>query len=378
MPRLRDLFRVTPRMLSVVLPVYQVEDYLAECLESILGQRLPRGVTLEVVCVDDGSTDSSPELLDRFAARDDRVVVVRQQNAGLGAARNAGVARARGDLLTFCDSDDVVPDGAYDALLRAQGDSGSDIVIGALERFGDATGDRGMGPLMRRNHRDARSGVTLVEQPLLLADVFAVNKVYRREFWDRAGLAFPVDTRYEDQPTLTRALVAAASIDVLTEVVYDWRIRADGSSITQGRARLEDLVDRVATKRDSTAVVESLGDAEVSRTWFEEVLPIDLWEYFRASLVAGDEYWERLVAAMQEFWPAESRGFERSALPVQQRLMGALVTRGRRTDLAAVIEAIDAHGVHPRDGSDVVDLPCAGDPTLPSAAWTYAEGERRG
>jgi CDP-glycerol glycerophosphotransferase len=245
--------------------------------------------------------------------------------------------------------------------------TGSEIVVGALERF---DGERSsMGPLMARNHSDPRARVTVEDHPLLLADVFSVNKVFSRDFWLAQDLRFPVGIRYEDQPTLTRALLAASSIDVLTEVVYRWRIRADGSSITQGRAEVADLRDRVATKRDSTAVVEAAAGPAVRSVWFEQVLPVDMWEYFRAAVSADDAYWSLLVSAMEEFWPRAERGFETTTVPVQQRLMGVLVARDRRDDLRTLLRAIDERGV--RVGPDgVVDLPFAGDPDLPPRAYT--------
>ena len=98
----------TPDLLSVVVPVYDVEAYLPAALDSLLGQE---GVPLEVVVVDDGSTDTSGDLAERYAGRDARVRVVHTDNHGLGAARNEGVRHATGDLLAFCDSDDVVPPG---------------------------------------------------------------------------------------------------------------------------------------------------------------------------------------------------------------------------------------------------------------------------
>src|SRR3954463_5066653 len=106
MPSLRNAWRrvrgVDP-VLSVVVPVYNVADYLEECLDSLLGQSLAE---LEVIAVDDGSTDRSSEILRRRAAKDARLRVLTQANAGQGAARNRAVAEACGEFLTFCDGDD--------------------------------------------------------------------------------------------------------------------------------------------------------------------------------------------------------------------------------------------------------------------------------
>lgn len=362
--RRRETTDSTAPLLSVVVPAYDVEDYLSDCLRSILGQPHSR---LEVVIVDDGSTDSTGEIADRIAAGDSRVRVIHQPNAGLGAARNEGVRRSTGTYLAFADSDDLVVDGAYAAMVASLERTGSDVVIGAVERLrGD---ERFMTPLMRENHQQQRLGVGIAEAPLVLADVFAWNKVFRRSFWDAAELGFPEDVRYEDQPAITRALVEAKGIDVLTEPVYLWRVRSDGTSISQQRDDLRDLSDRLLTKRWSTETVRARTSERTHEVWFGRVLPIDMWEYFRAVPGCSDEYWELLRAGTREFWNPDTVPFERTSLPLRQRLMGWLVCEGRRSELAELIEFIDRHpeGLPRRRVGDreVVDHPFAQLPELP-------------
>jgi glycosyltransferase involved in cell wall biosynthesis len=356
-------------LLSVVVPAYNVEDYLSDSLRSILGQSHTQ---LEVVVVDDGSTDTTGEIADQIAAEDARVRVLHQPNAGLGAARNEGVRHSTGTYLAFADSDDLVADGAYAALLGSLERTDSDLSIGAVERLrGD---DRFMTPLMRENHRRTRLAVGIDEAPLVLADVFAWNKVFRRSFWDSADLAFPEDVRYEDQPAMTRALVAAQGIDILTEPVYLWRVRSDGSSISQQRDDLRDLSDRLLTKRWSTETVRASTTASTQEVWFGRVLPIDMWEYFRAVPACSDEYWELLRAGTTEFWNPATVPFERTSLPLRQRLMGWLVCQGRRSDLATLIDFVDQHpeGLPRRriGNREVVEHPFAELPDLPPELLT--------
>jgi glycosyltransferase involved in cell wall biosynthesis len=90
---------------SIIIPVYNVEKYLAECLDSAIGQTLR---DIEIICVDDGSTDRSPEILDEYAKKDSRIIVIHQQNAGPGPARNVGIDLAKGEYIAFLDSDDVM------------------------------------------------------------------------------------------------------------------------------------------------------------------------------------------------------------------------------------------------------------------------------
>lgn len=113
--------------LSVVVPVYNVEKYIAEMVESLLSQTLQ---DLEVILVDDGSPDRSGEICDGFAAKDDRVKVIHKPNGGVGAARNDGLDAATGDWIVFCDSDDWVELDAFEKLVKAGEDSGADVVFG--------------------------------------------------------------------------------------------------------------------------------------------------------------------------------------------------------------------------------------------------------
>ncbi len=96
---------------SVIIPVYNVEKYLGECLDSVLGQTLK---DLEIICVDDGSTDGSPKMLAEYVAKDPRIRIITQANAGLSAARNVGMDAATGKYIYFLDSDDYIKDDAME------------------------------------------------------------------------------------------------------------------------------------------------------------------------------------------------------------------------------------------------------------------------
>jgi CDP-glycerol glycerophosphotransferase len=141
-----------------------------------------------VILVDDGTTDLSAMIAQRYARTDARIRLVRQANAGLGAARNAGLRVARGEYLTFLDADDVLPLDAYSVMMSTIERTRSDLVVGTLLRD-DGRRQSAM-RLMRQNHRVRRKDTTLHEMPLILADVFAVNKIFRRSFWDQTGLKF--------------------------------------------------------------------------------------------------------------------------------------------------------------------------------------------
>ncbi|GAB4009285.1 hypothetical protein GCM10028772_25720 [Nocardioides ultimimeridianus] len=337
----------------MVVPAYDTAAYLPACLDSLLAQT---HTELEIVVVDDGSPDASAAVAASYAERDPRVRLVRQENGGLGAARNAGLRHATGEVIAFADSDDVVPPEAYAALLRQLRRTGADLVTGdVVQLVGEETREI---PWMRRIHKD-RAAVLIEQRPELLGDVFAWNKLYRRSFWESAGLSWPERLRYEDQPTLTRAYLQARLIGVVPDVVYHWRIREDGSSITQQRASTADLRDRWTTKRMSLASVRGYGSVPVTKTFEQRVLPGDLWRYFLQIPSCDDEWWALLVAGVREFWGTHGSLTASRLLPAH-RLVGWLVEQDRRAEASAVISYVVENGGLPRvrDGAGVrVDVP---------------------
>ena len=188
---------------------------------------------------------------------------------------------------------------------------------------------------MRRLHNPARAGATAAGHPEILGDVFAWNKVFRRSFWEGAGLSWPEGIRYEDQPTTTLAYLLGR-FDVIPDVVYHWRIREDGSSITQQRSSLQDLADRFETKRMSLAAVEEHGDEHTRGVFVDRVLAGDLHRYFTEIPGCSDEWWDLLQRGIEELW--RGRSLTHRGLPPVHRLTGWLVEQDRRRDAAAVME----------------------------------------
>lgn len=321
-------------LVSVVVPAFGVERWIDECLGTLVRQQHKRW---EAVIVDDGSTDRSGEIADAWARRDHRISVVHQANAGLGAARNAGVVHARGDYLAFLDSDDLLQPAAFTTLVGSLEESGSDFVTGSILQWlskdnSDFDGPFHEPPWMRRLHNPPLRGARIEDRPEILGDVFAWNKLFRRSWWDAAGLSWPEGTRYEDQPTTTQAFLDG-TFDVVGETTYVWRIRE--GSITQTRASVQDLSDRWETKRRSLASVRAHGDAEVERVFVDRVLAGDLWRYFLLVPGCTPEWWRLLRSGVLELWGTR---LVDSGLPPVHRLAGWLVAEDRRADVTALME----------------------------------------
>lgn len=231
-------------LLSVVVPVHNVERYLAACLDSLRMQSL---ADLEVVLVDDGSTDRSTAIAEDFCARDPRFRLVRQENAGAGPARNRGVEHATGEYLAFVDSDDLTHRRMYELLVGSLQRSGSDFAVSRASRFSNL----GQTPSMLHElaMSEPATGTHIDRRPELVLDRMIWNTVYRRSFWDRAGEdGGPLRYRammLQDYPVSLEAHLAAAAVDVLSECLYYWRERDGGDlSLTQRSNELAHVVDR--------------------------------------------------------------------------------------------------------------------------------------
>jgi CDP-glycerol glycerophosphotransferase len=220
-------------LLSFVIPVHGVQGYLRQCLDSILAQSF---TDLEIVAVDDASTDHCGQILDSYAARDPRVRVLHlPSNVGLGEARNIGLAEASGEYVWFVDSDDWIAAGCLRPIAARLTALEPDILLVDHTRaswLGQHTPSTG-GELLAEVQ--AAGVVDLADQPRLL-ELFTVawNKILRREFLERTGLRFD-NGWYEDLPFTFPALVAADRIGALNRVCYHYRRRRT-EAITQTRS----------------------------------------------------------------------------------------------------------------------------------------------
>src|SRR5919199_927124 len=167
-----------PRI-SVVVPIYNVEEYLETCLDSIAGQTFG---DLDVVMVDDGSTDGSRAIAERYAARDHRFRLLTQANGGLSKARNTGIEATSCEFLAFVDSDDVLPPDAYERLLSALDQTGSDFATGNIHRLRRAGPKQS--PFAAKIFTRTRLKTHITRFPALVSDRTAWNKLWRRSFWD--------------------------------------------------------------------------------------------------------------------------------------------------------------------------------------------------
>ncbi len=376
--RLRSLVagRRSRPTLSVVMPVYNVQQYLEDCLESILQQDFR---DVEVIAIDDGSTDGSPAILGRYAARDRRVRVFRQANSGQGIARNLGVAHARGEYLTFVDSDDLVPPGSFRSMVSTLKRSGSDFVVGGVRRLEDGDSYRPSWTVVV--HDRDRIGVTIDEFPSAMADVVAHHRVLRRQFWIDQLHRFPAGV-YEDHVPMVAAYLRAKRFDVLSRVTYDWRIRAEGTSTGQQKHALENLLARVAVKADAKDLVWREGSAAVQAAWIGRVLDIDFPPYIDHALRGGEQYRNALRDALATYVSLATPE-ALNHVRVQQKVRTFLASRGAWDDVEVAQAFFREYGSVPptsvRDGRVILDGDLAErlDTTVSPQLLALSQGESR-
>ncbi|MFB8383028.1 bifunctional glycosyltransferase/CDP-glycerol:glycerophosphate glycerophosphotransferase [Streptomyces rubiginosohelvolus] len=325
-----------PPLLSVVVPVHNVEAYLEDCLRSVAEQTLD---AIEVVMVDDGSTDASGRIAAEFAARDERFRLVRQPNAGLSAARNTGVRHTTPTVpyLAFADSDDVVVHDAYERMTAALESSGSDLVTGNVWRL---TGQGRQQAWQYRWLTGPRTRTHITRDPRLLADRVAWNKVFRRSFWDAHGFAFPEGRLYEDTPVMIPAHHLAGSVDVLAEHVYYWRVRE--GSITRRRTDVTGVRDRIAACEQVSAFLGGR-DAAQRRAYDASCLRDDFGYFLDGLPMGGEAYRTAFLEGAGAF--VDRAGPEvLEGLPVELRIKWQLVRERRLADLLAVLAFERANG----------------------------------
>ncbi|WP_258036509.1 bifunctional glycosyltransferase family 2 protein/CDP-glycerol:glycerophosphate glycerophosphotransferase [Streptomyces sp. SM10] len=325
--------------LSVIVPFQDVETYLTECLESIARQTFR---DFEVIMVDDGSTDSSTAIAERFCAEDPRFRLIHQEANGPGHARNTGLREmhSEGEFLVFADGDDVIPEYAYELLIRTVSESGSDFVSGNVQMMNSTT--KWQSPLHKGPMQRDRKGTHITRFEALIYDRTVWNKVFRRSFWDYHFIQFPEGVLYEDSWVNMFAHFKAAKVDVISDIVYFWRRRDGGAapSITQRHTELGNLQDRVAAVQ---SVRRFLGQhrarsfREHKRKYDLACLKSDLMLHLKVLPDADDDYRDAFMYAAQDFL-SEADDDIIEELPADARVKWLLVHQGRLDELLDVLE----------------------------------------
>ena len=191
---------------SIIVPVYNMEKYLRECLDSLVNQTLK---DIEIICINDGSKDNSLEILNEYSQKDSRIKVINKENEGQGVARNLGISKAQGEFIGFVDPDDWVELDMYEKMYNQAKTLDSEIVICDHTRYSEfdqkswkpRTFDKAISPVksVRLNVESGKNiDKELINSTLLVSPCYSVNKIYNREFLLKNNIKFSQMRCFED------------------------------------------------------------------------------------------------------------------------------------------------------------------------------------
>ena len=209
---------------SVIIPVYNMEKYLEECLDSICHQTLK---DIEIICINDGSKDKSEQILKDYTQKDKRIVLIEQKNQGLSIARNNGIKIAKGQYIGFVDSDDKIDPDFYEKLYNAASKNDADIAISGYKKI---TKKNKIKTLFKVQKEKSVSGLT---QKMNFSEngFYVWNKIYKRDLILENKLFFPENVNFEDISWTLNVLFLAKKIQTVSHTFYYYRYNAQ--SITK-------------------------------------------------------------------------------------------------------------------------------------------------
>lgn len=229
--------------ISVIVPFYNVEDYIGECLDSLLQQSFD---DMEILCINDGSTDSSLDIVNEYSERDDRIRVFTQENQGPAPARNLGLDNASGEFIYFMDADDILKDCALERIHGLAVEKDLDLVIFKMINFRDETGERfstkyyDMAFLKKRVGDNVFSHYDLEPEEVFRVTVSPPSKLFRRSLI--GDIRFPCGLVFEDNPFFVEAFLRAERVYFDDTYLYERRIR-DNSLMTSSNRNFMDFIE---------------------------------------------------------------------------------------------------------------------------------------
>ncbi|MGG0836298.1 CDP-glycerol glycerophosphotransferase family protein [Bacillus paralicheniformis] len=285
---------------SVIVPVYNVEDIVSHTLNSLNNQTLQ---DVEYIIIDDGSTDNSLSIIRKFAEDNKHMKVITQANKGPAAARNRGLQEAQGDYICFVDSDDILPTDALRKLYNTAVKYDSDLVTGASKRFNS---EKEWYIKSHLQHNIMKSGKKTIEtNPELFYSIGPCAKLYKRTLLK--GIFFPEELRFgEDQPLVLYAYLHAKNIYTINETVYLYRLREGNvASLTQEIYQkpieiLNDLLKML--KIAETYFSNYRGPSFVQSSYLERVVQNEIWSIINAALLSKSHRTQAHVFTTLNSW----------------------------------------------------------------------------
>ena len=226
--------------ISVIIPCYNVQDYLAQCLDSVLSQTLK---SIEIICINDGSTDDTLKILNKYTQKDKRIKVISRSNKGLGATRNEGVHLANGKYLFFLDSDDWIDKTCLEKLYQKSEEDNANVCI-----YGCILFDEELNKYQKSCYYDTSMYQNRISTPCdykqITDCVFtrfeSVLKLYNKDFFITNNLYFSEGVWFEDVVSHIKVMLLAKHISFVDENLYFYRQRKGGITKTTNNKKIFD------------------------------------------------------------------------------------------------------------------------------------------
>ena len=250
------------KKISVIVPVYNVEQYLERCLTSLVNQTYSN---LEIIIVNDGTRDGSVAIAEKFAQTDSRIRIIHQENAGLSEARNTGLKYITGDYVAFLDSDDWLEEDAYACMLSLLEENEADICVGAINRtavFKPFSQKKALKAEVLTQKAYAKKYFKIGSQTI---EYYVWNKLYKRQVVE--NITYPKGFYAEDVPTTFRYILKSQKIVVTDKVVYHYFINNQGLTSRFSKKHFDVLKgwDIVVKEAERTADSDYIKWAKLNR-----------------------------------------------------------------------------------------------------------------
>lgn len=238
-----------PVKISVIVPVYNVEKYLERCLNSIIHQSLKE---IEIICINDGSTDNSLSILEKFAEIDKRIIILNQQHTGPSAARNEALKIAKGEYVGYVDSDDSISENFYELLYSNAKKYGADIACGEIYKLNARNNKKVLKFNNFKTYKKTEQKYKACNIPRLN---YIWNKIYNREALLKSKLTFEENVVFEDIFWTHQVIHKLGMLVTVPKAKYNYFINQNSITTTDNSKSLEDYYN--ANKKCINYIVEN-------------------------------------------------------------------------------------------------------------------------
>lgn len=285
-------------LISVIIPIYNAEKYLKQCLNSVIIQNFNN---IEIICINDGSTDNSQKILEKFSKKDNRFKIITTSNKGQGSARNLGLKHAKGEYISFIDADDWIEKNTYSLLYDKAKKNNLDMLFFQMINYMQDSGEfvetelYNYKSLIDNFEDDAIFSIVDIEKFLFNIAVCPVSKLYKKSFLDKNKIVFPEKMIFEDNIFFYNAILKADKLGYVAEKLY-YR-RRHSNSVTQNISKKSfDIIlatNKMLNLFKDKGVYDKFKESLINHT-FSMILE---W-FFKCDLLLSDEFY---IKIKQEF-----------------------------------------------------------------------------